>query len=260
MKVYVLENRAYLYLFHWVVFMIAGLRHLPKNEDGSPIKIYLPMPDAQSYHKESLEIIKDAYQMVTEKEIGFTTRQHHHGEPLLRNDFVDGEAYKFLRELYLSRLPVESFNPHRKVYISRSDSVASNSANMGKIVRQITNEMELREKLQKLGFEIIVLSELSFADKIKLFQSAGIILSPHGSALVFSIFANPQCKIVEILPDSVPNHDHYKLICQVFNHPYHRFSGVDIVGDHPSLCSQWNMHVSLPSITTFLQPLISISD
>lgn len=253
--VYVLENRGYHFLFHWVVFMLGGLRHIPKNEDGTAVQMYCSTPDAQAYHRESLELIRDAYQILPELPKDVPT-QNNYGEPLIRNDFVNGDTYRFLRELYLSRLPATPFNVKRKIYISRSDSMTSNPANKGRKIRHILNETELCAELQTLGFETIVLSELSFQDKIKLFQSAGIIISPHGSGLVFSLFANPQCLIIEILPDGINDHNHYKLMCEELQIPYHRFSDVTVEGSHPDLSSEWNMKISIPAVKTFLTPFL----
>lgn len=251
--IYILEDCAYLYLFHWVVFMLGSLRRIPKNEDDTPVKIYLDMPKIQSYNLESLQIIKDAYEFVKPKngdEIRF-----HKGESLIKFDLIDVKAYSFLRELFNSRIIPRPIEKRRLIYISRNDSVASNPANQGRKIRNILNEEEIKPLLINLGFEIICLSELSFEGKIRLFQEATMIVSPHGSGLVFSLFANTNCKIVEILPKGICDHDHYKYICEHLRIPYYRFTDVTTTGE-VHIHKQWNMTINIPQFISYLQNLI----
>ncbi|MDJ0531482.1 MAG: glycosyltransferase family 61 protein [Xenococcaceae cyanobacterium MO_207.B15] len=55
--------------------------------------------------------------------------------------------------------------------------------------RRIVNEDELIEKLSRLDFVAYTLEDMSFADQVRLFSQAKIIVSPHGAGLVNMIFS-----------------------------------------------------------------------
>jgi capsular polysaccharide biosynthesis protein len=66
-----------------------------------------------------------------------------------------------------------------RLYISRADAAS----------RRIVNESALESLLIKSGFQILRLSELSFARQIRLFQAASHVLSVHGGGLANLVFA-----------------------------------------------------------------------
>ena len=180
MVVYELKDCGHSFMFHWFVFILGGLRHIPKNDDGSPVKIYLDLCHLQQYHTDSLFYIKDKFEMVTRdeflkaKEAGEV--KWHAGEPLIRADFVDPETYRFLSKLYGERipLPIKEEKQGRKIYITRNDSSQCNPMTKGKSVRNILNEPKFLPELVSQGFEVIRLSDLSFLEKVQLFQHASI--------------------------------------------------------------------------------------
>ncbi|WP_420137159.1 glycosyltransferase family 61 protein [Sphingomonas sp.] len=62
----------------------------------------------------------------------------------------------------------------RKIYLSRRDALNR---------RLPLNEEEVTSTLEARGFEIIAPGELSWADQIRAFREAAIIVAPHGAAL-----------------------------------------------------------------------------
>jgi capsular polysaccharide biosynthesis protein len=62
------------------------------------------------------------------------------------------------------------------------------------------NENEVFNVLEKYGFKKVKLSTLSFIEKIQLFQSAKVIVSPHGAGLTNIVFCNPATKVIELFP------------------------------------------------------------
>lgn len=82
-----------------------------------------------------------------------------------------------------------------RLYISRRD------ANY----RRVANEEALLAALEPLGFQTVILSRLSLADQIALFQRAKVIVAPHGAGLVNLVFCAPETRVIELFsPKSVP--------------------------------------------------------
>jgi capsular polysaccharide biosynthesis protein len=87
------------------------------------------------------------------------------------------------------------------IYISRSQS--SNSSK-----RNIVNEEELMDLLEKFGFVKYELEDFSLAEKIQLFSSARVVIGPSGAGFSHLIFSS-SCTAIEILPYSkVPVHNY----------------------------------------------------
>ncbi len=78
------------------------------------------------------------------------------------------------------------FTP-RRIYISRSNSL-----------RGIINEAEIMLILKDYNFEIVFCETLSFADQIKVFSEAEVILGGHGAGMYNQIFCHPGATIIEI--------------------------------------------------------------
>ena len=76
----------------------------------------------------------------------------------------------------------------RRIYISRQDSTR----------RKIANEDVLIAVLRKEGFDILVLSEYSQAEQIRIFSEADVVVASHGAGLGNLAFAPDGCRIVEI--------------------------------------------------------------
>lgn len=94
-----------------------------------------------------------------------------------------------LCSLYWQDITQPKFSP--KIYISRSDAYH----------RKIVNEYDVFEYLSSLGFEKIVLSELSLIEQVNAFYHATHIVSMHGAGLTNLVFCNYQPCVVEIIND-----------------------------------------------------------
>jgi capsular polysaccharide biosynthesis protein len=79
--------------------------------------------------------------------------------------------------------------PRRRLYISRSDAVD----------RRVVNEDEVLGAIADLGFERVTLSGLSVAAQIRLFQTADIVLAPHGAGTANILFAPADCLVTELM-------------------------------------------------------------
>jgi hypothetical protein len=77
-----------------------------------------------------------------------------------------------------------------KIYLKRSGR------------RKVTNEAEIIPILEKFNFIILEDSPLSIFDQFNLFQSAKIILGPHGAAFSNIVYCKKQTKIIEFFPEN----------------------------------------------------------
>lgn len=80
-----------------------------------------------------------------------------------------------------------------KVYISRSLTRRSPSF-----------EIELMDRLQKLGFKIVHLENLGFEHQINLFSSAGVVVGVHGAGLTGSLWSHKPL-VIELMEDNYFN-------------------------------------------------------
>jgi capsular polysaccharide biosynthesis protein len=83
----------------------------------------------------------------------------------------------------------------RRIYIDRRGAWA----------RPLANESELVERLREFGFTAVVLENLSLHEQISLFQTAEIIVAPHGAGLTNLVYAKQGCQIIELFMDSYVN-------------------------------------------------------
>jgi hypothetical protein len=230
---YKINERGHGWIYHWVTFMLGGLRHI--NAAEKPVKIFFEKPiQNQGYHQESLDLIKDEY--VVEEPPAGSVVINNYGEPV-DWDYVDPQTYVFLRNLFLSKVELPVFDEKKYIYITRKNSEHRNPANAGVMKRQILNEDTFIPELVKMGFQIIQLEDYSFAEKIKLFYSSKLIISPNSGGLTMSMFANPKTNVIEIMPDNIGRYNWYKYICETFGIYYEKYTMMNVVGES---LSAWN--------------------
>lgn len=75
----------------------------------------------------------------------------------------------------------------RRLYVSRADAQD----------RRVRNEDQLLAALEDYGFERIVPGEHTFAEQVRRFADAEVVLGPHGAGLTNVIFA-PETTLVEL--------------------------------------------------------------
>ncbi|HIC8840673.1 TPA: glycosyltransferase family 61 protein [Aeromonas veronii] len=82
-----------------------------------------------------------------------------------------------------------------KIYISRADSSK----------RKLLNEDAISKELSKLGFKTLILSELTHAQQVQVFNSAKYIVCPHGAGTTNVLFCNNEASVLELHQKSYPN-------------------------------------------------------
>lgn len=275
-SIYYIENRGWYFLYHFLIFMIGGLRHI---QDKKPI-IYIPYmkeflldidkqalvqlsgrgdkdhagPKREGGSKftystaginyELMNFLKDSFIFIDSlagiphlEQIQFRIN---HGEACVLPQLginVLPAVHIYLRELFLSRLPPKSVQKGKYIYITRRNSDQI-TGNFGVKKRQVLNESELITMLDQYNFQYVNLEDYSLAEKLDLFQTSEIILSPNSAALTFCFLASPQTKIIELMPEFQPGQykqewkqEQYKEMCEAVGVPYIRFQQMTYVED-----------------------------
>jgi len=102
----------------------------------------------------------------------------------------------WLRSKLLSRMG----KLKRMIYISRRDEVNP---------RTPENEDDLIEKLQDIGFEVVVLTGKSHEDQVELFVDAKIVMGVSGAGITNHIFAPEGAHVIEFHPSDYTNRAHF---------------------------------------------------
>jgi capsular polysaccharide biosynthesis protein len=185
------HNTNYCHFFYDCLPRIGILR---ENGFGD-LPIYAPL--AESFQQEILELMGYS----KEKRIAsFEHRILQAGELYVPSyDGNQGEfperVRNFIRTELLTRARAKKpeIQFPRRLYISRKDSTS----------RRILNEDALFARLKPLGFEFLVMAEMSVLDQILAFADASCIVTPHGASLTNLVFCRPECSLVEIFPPRI---------------------------------------------------------
>jgi len=100
--------------------------------------------------------------------------------------FIDPIVIDFLRKEFLKSTKPSRFG--KRLYISRQRSTG----------RRLSNEAEVLDVLEPLGFETVFCEDISFEDQVAMFAQADVILGAHGSDLSNVLFCRRGTKILEL--------------------------------------------------------------
>ncbi len=83
----------------------------------------------------------------------------------------------------------------RRLYVSRAKARG----------RKVVNEAEVQTLLCSLGFETVELENLALADQARLFESADIIVAPHGAGLTNIVFCREGTVVIDLFAPNYVN-------------------------------------------------------
>ncbi len=186
--------------FHWVAEALPLLEALyefeKRNPDirKTPILVNSPTPNFIYQYLEIAGIEKEriiewGWKKVKVKKLIVPSLRYVRPEGTFYN-FYSKSGFDFLRDTFLCKNEIESKTYSQKIYITRKD------ANY----RNIINEEELVQLIEKYGYKSYVLGTLSIKEQITLFKNAKEIIAPHGAGLINSIFSRNSLKIIELFP------------------------------------------------------------
>jgi hypothetical protein len=98
--------------------------------------------------------------------------------------------------------------PHRKVFISRLQAAR----------RRLVNEEDVWPLLEPLGFERVLMENLSFEEQVNLMRETAVLAAPHGAGLTNMIFCQKGTHIIEMADLSFPNPNFYALAAAMGHH------------------------------------------
>jgi len=153
---------------------------------------------------------------------------------VLETDRFRPELLRPVREA-LCPEPVEK--PHRRIYISRAKAQR----------RKLLNEKDIWPILEKLGFELVFMEEMSFPAQIEAMQQAEIVVAIRGAAITNVLFCQPGTHVVEIADLSFPNPNFYALASAMGHHYW--ILNAEGVGDVPPLEKDLRIDPSIVSAT-----------
>ncbi|SPJ25545.1 glycosyltransferase family 61 protein [Palleronia abyssalis] len=91
--------------------------------------------------------------------------------------------------------------PWRRVFVSRRRAT----------IRRLSNEAEITDMLEKAGFALVTMEDLSFEEQIRLMGETRVLMAPHGAGLTNMMFCAPGTQVVEISEPLYPNPNFYAI-------------------------------------------------
>jgi hypothetical protein len=175
---------------HWLTDILPRLHLLKKSGLFDKVDYFLVPSIKHDFQRDSLRMLG----IPLEKLIDGEENPHITADTIIActtprgfDEAIPQWTIDFLRDSFLKHNFTSSNLPTR-IYISRKDTS----------IRNVVNEDEVTELLSKYNFVSYQLSKLSFLDKIRLFASADIIISPTGAGLMNMYFSKPGTKVLEI--------------------------------------------------------------
>lgn len=120
---------------------------------------------------------------------------------------------------------------HRKIFVSRALSHAR-----APHYRVLINESQLLEIAARHGFEIIFPETLTFADQIRVFDSAAVVVGPSGSGMLSTIFSPPGTAVVDMESFTVAVRQHARIYSsteKLYSFCFGRFDARDVRPEQP---------------------------
>jgi hypothetical protein len=291
--IYYLQNWDWVFIYHFLYYSLGGLRHLINNDrNNEKLILYLPylVENKNEIDKEMIlkitnsthdidypinmtgvfpsSIVNLYHQMFSCLKEKISILYTLQGVDLSTINiisfpgehcgcFVPNENPYFLRNLFLSSFPEFSIKSGKRIYITRKNSEFVSRHN-GVKKRHVLNEDELMDKLKHLDFQFIQLEDYSFEQKVEVFATSEIIISPNGGGLSFIVFANEKTKIIELFPkynfgeygqtyEANYNHRQFLHVADILKLDYTRFHDMTFVDN------ELNIKVDIDSFIPFVE-------
>ena len=195
---------------HWFTDVVPRIILFKKKFNLKKIdKFYVPSVKFK-FQVESLNLLNikpsqlissESIKHIHAKKIYYTSHPCH---------FYPSKAQKWslvsLRKLYLPK-KLKRNKKFKYIYIDRDQLKLIDKDNLKKYAswRVLLNEDEIRTYLKSTGFKIIKPENFSFKEQIHIFNSAEVIVSLFGAAMMMITFCNSNAKILEIKPEKSGN-------------------------------------------------------
>lgn len=196
--------------YHWLTDILPRLQILEEADWLKQLILLIPKLN-RDFQRESLKLLLPPNVVIQEFDETFCKVDELYFLSLLNPiGFSSARNVDWMRKKLCTPNPTAS----DRIYISRR---------MAKL-RRISNEAELMPWLESEGFKIVCLETLSFEEQIQLFQSAKMILAPHGAGLTNMIFMPPGGTIIELFPPEFPKNNIYQCYWSMAGASDHHYS------------------------------------
>ena len=188
----------------YVVIGNASYYHFLIENFGQALALIEEFPDAKVLVPEKLDgFAKDAIGLLPKSTevVSYRTRVQPESVLLASRFLTLGRPQprevRALQELAASTIgdAQSTLEVSEKIYVSRR--FASRSPR---------GERELEQFLERVGFKTVFAEHLSLRDQIETFNSASVIIGPHGAGLSNIVFGQPGATVIELLDERWPNH------------------------------------------------------
>ncbi|MGP7817093.1 glycosyltransferase family 61 protein [Niallia sp. 01092] len=244
----VLTSQVSFNYYHWMFDVLPRLRML--NDASLEIDKYVInrgiyfTPEFCKYQDESFDILG----IPKEKIIECDHNTYIQAKKLIVTSLagytahVPKEVCQYIRYEFLNKLNLSKSKGNKRIFISREDAMH----------RKLLNEDKVFRVLEKYGFELVKLTELSLADKIKLFTSAEVVVSSHGAALTNIVFCNSGTKIIELFTPTYLLPCFY-IISNYMNLDYYYLIGEQVEADDNRSFHSDPIYINLDKLERTLQ-------
>jgi hypothetical protein len=181
--------------YHWMLDIMPRLSLIKKYKELQSIPLIVPK-QLKEFQKESLQMAGFRSEKIIEFDGNFCqVEKLYYLSSLGDTGNPSPHDVLSLRELFLDKHSYHQSPSPEYLYITRRDAK----------YRRVLEEDKVIEYLKSIGFEIVCLSKLSFAEQIQKFSRAKIIVAPHGAALANMVFAPENVQIIELFPEDYIN-------------------------------------------------------
>ncbi|WP_343335580.1 glycosyltransferase family 61 protein [Draconibacterium aestuarii] len=210
---------SYVNYFHWLIDSISKIHILKKSGLFNEVDWFYVPTTEYDYHIDSLRALG-----ITEHQI-IDGRIHPH----IKADVLLAPSYSRGKHRHIPQWIVDffacDFTPRkepkyktRKFFISRKDANT----------RRIVNEDEVSSFLAQYNVETVILSRLTFQEKIDLFANAQLIISLGTAGFTNILFCKGQTTVLELSGDQFVDFRFYYDIAMKKKLDYHYLIGKNI--------------------------------
>jgi hypothetical protein len=235
---------------HWFLDAFSRIHLLKQSGLFDEVDYFLVSSIKNDFQRQSLQLIG----IPDEKIIEADSNTHIYAKRLIATSHPRGKqshitpewVINFYRKTFTNSLTSYSkYSPF--VYINRKDAKH----------RKVENEAALEEMLEKYGFASYSLADISMEEKIKLFNSAKIVVSITGAGLQNLTFCKKGTGVIELFPGNLV----HTIFCDIAQkaglvyHPIIYKSGTKLK-THLD-CVRENITVDIPSFEKTIREVVS---
>lgn len=200
--------------FHWLMDDLPRLAPLNSFPPDTGIIIRGPIP---SYKREALHLLGYESKVRECENKDLRVEKYHFSSPVGMTGCINPYAVKWLQKNFLHHAEGGRGFP-KKILVLRHGKT-----------RGILNIMQIKEKLEAMGWVSLDLEGVPFKRQIALFANADSIVAEHGAALTNLVWCRPGTKVMELCPESFLNGCYEGIsLCVGLDHHFEIFPADDL--------------------------------